>query len=155
LEFLMGRNRNSTGPTGAELEALAAFRHALRQFLATTERNAERRGVTPQQHQALLSIRSGYPGRSTITVSELANHLLLKHHSAVELAGRMEKAGLIVRMESKTDRRATLLRLTDKAETILMAISRESLQTLDRSAPAIANLMSALGRASASHEHGQ
>lgn len=138
---------SKTAETGeAGLEALAAFRLALREFLVFSERNAKRLGLTPQQHQALLSIRAGYPNKTRITIGELAKHLLLKHHSTVELAGRMEKAGLVRRTTSGTDKRIVLLELTEKAEPLLAALSRDNLDALRRAAPAITELMRSLSR---------
>jgi DNA-binding MarR family transcriptional regulator len=132
------------------LEALAAFRFALRRFLAFSERNAKRFGLTPQQHQALLSIKAGYVGRDTITIGELAEHLLLKHHSAVELADRLEKAGLVKRSRSKLVRTSVvMLSLTPRAETVLARLSLDNIDALRHASPAIVELMRALDRASA------
>lgn len=130
------------------LEALAAFRLALRRFLAFSERNAKRFGLTPQQHQALLSIKAGYAGRDRITVGELAAHLVVKHHSAVELADRLEKAGLVERARSKLARTSVvMLSLTPRAETVLARLSLDNLDALRGASPAIAELMRALDRA--------
>lgn len=43
--------------TQSEYETLAAFRYSLRQFLHFSEDAAQSIGLTPQQHQALLSIK--------------------------------------------------------------------------------------------------
>jgi hypothetical protein len=80
----MGGSEQREGPrpiVKADYEALAAFRHALREFLDFSQAAARRAGLTPQQHQALLAIK-GYPGREVVTVRELAERLLLRHHSA-------------------------------------------------------------------------
>jgi DNA-binding MarR family transcriptional regulator len=90
---------------------LAAFRLSLRVFLAKTEANARAAGLTPQQHQALLSIKGGYPGRTTIAISELADHLVIKNNSAVELVSRLVKAGLVTRETSSEDRRTICVRI--------------------------------------------
>ena len=57
---------------------LAKFRYAIRRFLAFSQKNAERHGLTPQHQQALLSIRS-FPDRDKVTVGELAEHLCIRH----------------------------------------------------------------------------
>ena len=91
----MGGSEQREGPrpiVKADYEALAAFRHALREFLDFSQEAARRAGLTPQQHQALLAIK-GYPGREVVTVSELAERLLLRHHSAVGLLDRLEILG--------------------------------------------------------------
>ena len=157
---MKSRNRRPTAPSSraartqtrkpaqAALAKLAAYRHALRRFLALGERNATRLGLTPQQHQALLSISAGYRGRSSISVGELAKHLFLKHHSAVELAGRLELAGLIRRTTSRDDGRVVLLSLTARGERVLHSLSRDSLNALRRASPVILELMQALNRPS-------
>ena len=49
-------------------------------------------GLTPAQHQLLLAVR-GHDGDPTI--GDVAEHLMLRHHSAVELVDRAERAGLL------------------------------------------------------------
>ncbi len=70
--------------SGEEYQALAEFRYALRRFLHFSEEAARRAGITPQQYLALLAVR-GFPGRERATVSELAERLKVRHHSAVGL----------------------------------------------------------------------
>ena len=108
----------------ADYHRLAAFRFSLREFLAKTEANARGVGLTPQQHQALLSIKGGYPGRETISISELAEHLLIKNHSAVELVSRLVKAGLVTREPSSDDRRTVCVRTTEKGKEMLVICPR-------------------------------
>jgi len=128
----------------ADYEALAAFRHSLRRFLAFSENNAKRAGVTPQQHQALLSITAGYKGRTTINVGELAAHLLIEKHSAAELVDRLEKAGLVRRGRSKSDRRVVMLTVTAKGEKLLAALSKDNLNELRMAAPVVTSLVKRL-----------
>jgi DNA-binding MarR family transcriptional regulator len=122
----------SRGPklSQADYERLAAVRLALRRFVAVTEANARKVGLTPQQHQALLSIKGGYPGQAAITIGELARHLLIKHHSAVELTERLVRGGLVGRETSSADRRRIYLSITPKGEALLEALSEASLAEL-------------------------
>jgi DNA-binding MarR family transcriptional regulator len=76
----------------SDYEALAAFRHALRRFVAFSAEAARAAGLTPQQHQALLAIK-GAPGRESLTVGEIAAHLLIRPNSAVELVDRLAELG--------------------------------------------------------------
>ena len=46
-----------------DYEALAAFRYALRRFVAFSETEAKAAGLTPRQHQALLAIKGTPSGR--------------------------------------------------------------------------------------------
>ena len=123
---------------------LADFRFALRRFLAFSQDNARRHGLTPQQHQALLSIR-GFPGRDKITIGELAHHLCLKHHSAVELANRLSALGLVYREVSPDDRRSVLLGLTRDAEALLASLSVNNREEIRRLRPFFTTLLNTLG----------
>jgi len=132
----MSRQKLSKG----DYEALAEFRLGLRRFLDFSEKAAEEHGLTPRQHQALLSIR-GHPGKDRITVGELAAHLLVRHHSAVELSGRLETLGLIERLSDPSDKRRILLSLTPAAEEILTRMSAIHLAELRRIGPHLAELL--------------
>src|SRR3546814_4461833 len=88
----------------ADYAALADFRHALRQFQAFSEARATEQGLTPQQHQALLTIRAAAP--DVPSVGHVAERLMLKPHSATGLIDRLERLGLIERTPSPTDRRS-------------------------------------------------
>ena len=122
---------------------LAAFRRALRQFLAFSEAAARTAGITPQQHQALLAIK-GAPDRSALTIGELANLLLLRPHSAAELVDRMVKSRLLVKTEAGTDRRRVVLSLTPAAERTLRALSAAHIRELRQSAPVLDGLIELL-----------
>ncbi|HUZ65028.1 MAG TPA: helix-turn-helix domain-containing protein [Acetobacteraceae bacterium] len=129
--------------TTADYETLAAFRHALRQFLDFSEHQARAAGLTPRQHQALLQIK-GTPPDAAFTVGDLAARLLIRHHSAVELADRLAEAGLIERSQDSTDRRRVNLRLTAAAEDRLHALSAIHLEELHRLRPALTALLGRL-----------
>ncbi len=100
-----------------EYEALAAFRFALRKFLHQREEAAQAAGITPQQHQAMLVIM-GAEGKEAISIGELAQQLLIRHHSAVGLVNRMESQNLVQRSTGK-DRRFVFLSLTEHGLDIL------------------------------------
>jgi DNA-binding MarR family transcriptional regulator len=127
----------------ADYRRLAAFRHALRRFLAFSEAAARAAGITPQQHQALLAIK-GAASLETATVGFLADHLLLQPHSAAELADRMVKGGLLLRHESPSDRRRVVLSLTQAAERVLRDLSADHIRELRQSAPVIDGLFEVL-----------
>lgn len=122
---------------------LAAFRRALRRFMAFSEEAARASGLTAQQHQAILAIR-GHKGGEPLTIGELAEHLLLRHHSAVELVDRLAKAELVTRVPSEHDRRAVLVGLTPKAERILEELSAIHLDELRRGRGLLAQLLERL-----------
>ena len=93
----------------ADFAELLRFRDALRRFLRWSEDRARAAGLTPAQHQLLLAIRGH---GAAPTVGEVADHLLLRHHSVVELVDRAERAGLVARTEDPDDHRAVRLTLT-------------------------------------------
>jgi DNA-binding MarR family transcriptional regulator len=117
-------------PTDAEYQLLASFRYTIRRYLAAVGQNAERVGLTAQQHQALLSIRGGYPGRQTISISELAHHLLIKNHSALELAERLKAAALVEFISCSEDGRKVMLSITPRGEATMCELATGSLREL-------------------------
>src|SRR3954466_7863514 len=58
---------------------LAAFRHALRRFLRFSELAAAEAGLTGRHYQTMLVLRACPDGES-ITINDLAQQLLIKHH---------------------------------------------------------------------------
>ncbi|MBV9510423.1 MAG: MarR family transcriptional regulator [Caulobacteraceae bacterium] len=126
-----------------DYQRLAAFRHALRRFLAFSEQAARAAGITPQQHQALLAAK-GAAAPETVTVGYLAEQLLLQPHSAAELVERMVKTGLLLRAADPADRRRVVLSLTPAAEAVLQSLSAEHLRELRYSAPALDKLVERL-----------
>jgi DNA-binding MarR family transcriptional regulator len=128
-----------------DFEALGAFRQALRRFLAFSEAAALGQNLTPQQHQALLAIRA-HRGNEPMSISQLADCLIIKNHSAVGLVSRLRERGLVERQPSAYDRRRIILRLTSAAERKLEVISRDNLRELKGSAEAIGDLLQTLKR---------
>jgi DNA-binding MarR family transcriptional regulator len=128
-----------------DYKALATFRYAVRRYLAFAEAGARSVGLTSQQHQALLAIKAQAPTR-TMSVGDLAAELLLKHHSAVELVGRLEKAGFTQRTVDPDDRRRVLISLTALGEEVMAALSASNLRELRLIAPAFAGLLGQLDK---------
>lgn len=101
-----------------QYESLARFRYELRCYLRYSEEVTRRHGVTPLQYQLLLQIK-GYPRREHATVGELAERLQAKHHGAVSLVTRCERAGLVERRSSAEDGRVVHVFLTAKGQRCL------------------------------------
>jgi DNA-binding MarR family transcriptional regulator len=133
------RNR----PQAADYRALADFRHALREFLEFSGSAAKSVGLTPQQHQAMLSI-IGAPEGQPVTIGFLAERMLLKHHSTVELVDRLVELDLVARQPDSADRRRVLLALTAKAKRLLTRLSAAHIEELRRIRPAFAALLDRL-----------
>ena len=118
--------------TAAEYDMLAAFRYTLRQFLSFSEKAAADMGLTPQQYQALLAVRAHH-GPDPITISQLAAHMLVRHHSAVGMVDRLEEQGLVRREPMADDRRKVGIRLTARGQRVfdrLAAVHRRELRRI-------------------------
>ncbi len=117
-----------------EYEKLAAFRYELRRFLRFSEQAAKQHGLTPQQHQALLAVE-GFPGRDGVTIGELSERLQVAAHTVVELADRLETAGLAKRVASAEDRRQVHLQLTAEGRAKLGSLTELHRQELKTAGP--------------------
>jgi DNA-binding MarR family transcriptional regulator len=123
-----------------DYETLAEFRYALRCFLRFSENAARRAGLTLQQHQALLFI-IGYPGREQVTISELAERLQIRHHSAVGLVDRLEEQGLVERIQNQQDRRQVFIHLTEKGLRILKTLADTHREELHNLGPQLCSML--------------
>lgn len=101
-----------------DYQELAEFRYQLRKFLHFSEQAAIEVGITPSQHQLLLSL-AGFPNRSWMTPTEIAERLQVRHHSALGLIQRCEKMDLVKRFDNPHDKRSVCIELTEKGEQIL------------------------------------
>jgi DNA-binding MarR family transcriptional regulator len=117
-------------PTDAEYRQLLEFRTSLRQFLQWSEEQALDEHVTPAQHQLLLAVR-GHDGGAP-TIGDVADTLLLRHHSAVGLVDRAAEAGLVQRDRDPDDHRVVRLRLTRAGARKLARLSARHLEELRR-----------------------
>jgi uncharacterized protein YeaO (DUF488 family) len=115
----------------ADYRRLLKLRTSLRQYLHWSEQQAHGVGLTPAHHQLLLSIR-GHDDPRGPTISDVAGYLLLRHHSTVELAQRVEALGLIQRVDDPDDGRVVRLKLTDKGAEALEKLASMHLEELSR-----------------------
>jgi DNA-binding MarR family transcriptional regulator len=127
----------------ADYRRLLQFRISLRRFLHWSEEQAERAGLTPAQHQLLLAIK-GHDGEQGPTIGDVAGYLLLRHHSAVGLIDRAERAGLVRRQEDSGDRRVVRLCLTEQGEGLLQQLTSLHLEEIQRLSPRIQELSQGL-----------
>jgi DNA-binding MarR family transcriptional regulator len=100
-----------TAFTQADFEHLLQLRTGLRRFLRWSERQSRAAGLTPAHHQLLLAIK-GHPDPAGPTVGDIADYLLLQHHSAVGLIDRAAAAGLVKRDPDPTHNSTVRLSLT-------------------------------------------
>jgi DNA-binding MarR family transcriptional regulator len=132
-----------------ELERAAAFRSALRRFLARTDEVASAAGLTSQRYDLLLAIKTG-PGETT-TMTELSSRLSLRQTAVTELVKRAREAGLIERSTSLADGRVWVLRLTAEGERRLM----RAFVGLGEERRQLAEAMSAVGSSFRAFVHSQ
>lgn len=125
----MAGGKRSPRQAEGHYRAMAEFRYQIRRFLRFAEHAAQAAGVEPQQHQLMLSVRGLPPGQRP-TIRTLADRLLLKHHSVVELVDRSERQGLVRRVADRSDRRQVLVELTPKGERLLQRIFTQNAQKL-------------------------
>jgi DNA-binding MarR family transcriptional regulator len=126
--------------TKANYEALAEFRYALRKFLAFSEEAASRVGLTPQQHQTLLAVK-GAPGTDWLSISQIADRLLVRHHTAVELIDRLVSLGLVIRKADPSDGRRMQVFLTEEGEQALDDLSASHIDELKNIRPTLRKLL--------------
>lgn len=79
-------------------------------------------GLEPRQHQLLLAVR-GLPPDLRPTVGTLAERLVVKHHTLVELLDRLEAVGLARRDADPDDKRVVLVTITQRGRQMLERLS--------------------------------
>jgi DNA-binding MarR family transcriptional regulator len=127
-----------------DYRALLAFRTALRRFERWSERQAEEAGLTPAQHQLLLAVK-GHDDDRGPTMSEVADYLLLRHHSAVELVNRAQAAGLVERVKDDIDGRVVRLHITRTGEQRLRTLAQLHRDELEQLEPLLRDVVTAAG----------
>ncbi len=129
--------------TKEEYVALATFRFALREFQKFSEEAAHSVGLTPQQHQAMLTIK-GFAGRDFVTIGELAERLQIRPHSAVGLVDRLAAQDLARRRHGEEDHRQVFIELTPHGLETLTALSAVHRQELFQVGPHLMELLTAM-----------
>jgi DNA-binding MarR family transcriptional regulator len=136
-----------SAPEGAlsdeDYERLAELRYALRRFLHWSERQAQRAGLTPAQHQLLLSVRASRDPRGP-TVGQIAEFLLVRPHSAVGLVDRAQAAGFVRRDRDRDQPSVVRVTLTERGAAKLASLSELHLRELSQLAPTMAGLWAAV-----------
>lgn len=136
----------------SDFQHLLELRTGLRRFLRWSEQQAKAAGLTAAQHQLLLAIR-GHPDPAGPTIGEIADYLVLRHHSAVGLVDRAVKDGLVRRNpdpDSKSVVRVTLARVGSAK---LDALAEAHVQEIAHLAPTMRALWRALEQADGNTPH--
>ena len=130
--------------SAGDYQALSDFRHQIRKFLRFSEEAARTEGLEPHQHQMLLAIKA-LDDSDGPTVGRLAEHLLIRHHSAVGLLDRLEDRLLIKRVRaSNGDRRQVSVHLTQAGGAKLRHLAKVHREELRSSGPDLVRALQAL-----------
>jgi DNA-binding MarR family transcriptional regulator len=135
-----------------DFEHLLELRTGLRRFLRWSEEQAKASGLTAAKHQLLLAIR-GHPDPAGPTIGEIADYLVLRHHSAVGLIDRAAKDGLVKRTPDPESRSVVRVTLTPVGTAKLDALAEAHLQEIAHLAPTMQTLWRALERGDGSDPH--
>ncbi len=136
----------------ADFEHLLQLRTGLRRFLRWSEQQAQAAGLTSAQHQLLLAVR-GHPEPAGPTIGELADYLVLRHHSAVGLVDRAAAAGLVKRSSDPQNGSVVRVRLTDTGNETLDSLAEAHLTELAQLAPTMRALWRAIESSGSEEPH--
>jgi DNA-binding MarR family transcriptional regulator len=112
-----------------KLRSLAEFRYQLRRFVSFSEAASEACGIGAQQYQ-LMQVIAAMPEGQQSSISYLAERMVLRHNSMVELVDRAERSGLVRREHDEKDLRRSLVQLTSHGEDILQRLIAQHLEGL-------------------------
>jgi len=122
--------------TLADYQALAEFRFQLRKFFHFSEQAARVAHLEPRQYQLMLAVK-GLPKDRRPRIRDLAQLLMVEHHSMVELVDRLVSGGYVRRSRGDKDRREVLVLLTTKGERILRELALSHHAELSTRGPAL------------------
>nr|WP_184468013.1 MarR family winged helix-turn-helix transcriptional regulator [Rhizobium esperanzae] len=123
-----------------DYEALANLRYRIRRFRQFSAKEAQRLGLTPQQHQALLAIK-GQPAGKKMSTRMLAERLLMDRKVADGLVQEFVGKAYIETDPAAAGPSKQFVRLTSKAEGALDRLASAHLFEIRKMAP---ELMQAL-----------
>jgi DNA-binding MarR family transcriptional regulator len=126
----------------SDFEHLLELRTGLRRFIRWSDQQAQAAGLTPAKHQLLLAIK-GHSDPAGPTIGEIADYLVLRHHSAVGLIDRAVKDGLVKRNRDRT-KGVVRVTLTRAGEDKLDALAETHLEEIAHLAPTMRTLWRAL-----------
>jgi DNA-binding MarR family transcriptional regulator len=129
--------------TTAEYRALAELRYRIRLFLREGDAQARATGLEPQQYLLLLALR-GLPSEQESTIRNLAERLVLKHHSVVELVDRLAAHGYVRRTRSRDDRRKVFVSLLPRGIKLVEKVAQQRISELRASGAQLVMAIDAL-----------
>ena len=114
----------------ARLLKLAEFRFQLRKFLRFSEIASEAAGISVQQYQ-MLQVIAAMPEGQGASISYLADRMILRHNSAVELVDRAVRAGMVRRESDDEDLRRSIVKLMPEGEKVIAQLIPSHLAEID------------------------
>jgi DNA-binding MarR family transcriptional regulator len=136
----------------ADFEHLLELRTGLRRFLRWSEDQAKAVGLTPAKHQLLLAIK-GHPDLAGPTIGEIADYLVLRHHSVVGLVDRAVSDGLVKRTPDTNSKSVVRVTLTETGADKLDTLAETHIQELKHLAPTMQTLWRELENADGDTPH--
>lgn len=128
--MIVAKKQRSSSIRPERLGELAEFRYRLRRFLGFSETAAEKAGISAQQYQ-LLQVVATVPEDRGCSITYIAERMLLRHNSAVELVDRAVKSSLVRRVADEADHRRSLVELTERGSRLLVTLAEAHLQEID------------------------
>jgi DNA-binding MarR family transcriptional regulator len=122
---------------------LAELRYRIRLFLREGDAQARTSGLEPQQYLLLLALR-GLPSEQDASIRNLAERLVLKHHSVVELVDRLAAHGYVRRTRSRDDRRKVFVSLLPRGSKLVEQVARRRIGELRASGAQLVMAIEAL-----------
>jgi DNA-binding MarR family transcriptional regulator len=119
-----------------EYARLLALRTQLRKFESWSAEQAAAHGLTASQHQLLLAVR-GHCADQGPTIGEVADYLMVRHNTAVELVDRTQDLGLLERHRDPDDHRIVRLTLTEEGMARVADLASAHIEELARVGPMI------------------
>jgi DNA-binding MarR family transcriptional regulator len=135
----------------SDFEHLLELRTGLRRFIRWSDQQAQAAGLTPAKHQLLLAVK-GHPDPSGPTIGEVADYLVLRHHSAVGLIDRAVKDGLVKRNKDRA-KGVVRVTLTRAGNDKLDALAEAHLEEISHLAPTMRTLWRALENGDGNEPH--
>jgi DNA-binding MarR family transcriptional regulator len=139
----MTKKRVSRARLPESLQELAEFRFRMRRFLGFSEMAAEAVGISAQHYQ-LLQVIAATPAGKPASISYVAERMIVRHNSAVELVDRAERSGLVRRVADVTDHRRMLVEITDRGSELLILLAGQHLTEIAIQGPDILRALEAL-----------
>jgi DNA-binding MarR family transcriptional regulator len=137
--------KRQRGPVGlpAKVGELAEFRYRLRRFLSFSETASEAVGISAQQYQ-LLQVVAAVPAGQESSISYIAERMVVRHNSAVELVDRAEKTGLVRRVADESDHRRSLVEITARGAELLSQLVAQHLIEVEAEGPELVRTLQRL-----------